>query len=406
MSPYAALLAAFFAAYTLSGAAMYWWLKPQAAHPLVGALAFMVAPYHAFNFYSRGALAEFLATAILPLAIAGLWRLQHGERGGFVLTAAAYAALIATHLPLALLASVFMIGPMLLIGGYKDPRARVMPVLALAIGIVLAAITWVPALLLEPYRDSAKLWADPILQPQNWTFWNPEFAASPAFLPLLVIAAALAIPLVGLIVRGRSGWAAFGLLCVLLAVGLVPALWGLPLLRSVQFPFRLLPVAEFALATALARAAWRPAEIAAAFAPLVAISAFVLAAPPADQGVSVADVEIRHVDVPENLPPGERPYSCPSRWALELAATHGAPQFAGGVTVEPVFYFPAWEVRCDGRAVRTFPSPGTQLLSYEGRGCARALVWTRAEIIGGIVSLAGLLLLAAIAVSPALRRRR
>jgi hypothetical protein len=404
MSSYGALLATFGAAYALSGAAMYWWLKPQSRHPLAGAFAFMVAPYHAFNFYNRGAIAEFLATAILPLVLAGLWRMKHRKRGGFALTAVAYAALIDTHLPLALLASVFLIGPILLLEGYKSPKDIAPAVVALAIGIALAAIYWIPAIFLEPYRDSAKLWADPVLQPSNWTFWNPAFAGSPAYVAVLVIGAALAIPLVGLVVRQRSGWAAFGLLCVALAIGVIPVLWSLPLLRSVQFPFRLLPVAEFALATAVARAAWRPQALAVALAPLLAISGFIMTEPPAEQGVSKADVELSHADVPENLPPGNRPYSWPSRWALQIAAAHPSAQFDGRMTVEPVFYFPAWQVRCEGRVVRTFPAPGTQLLAYAGRGCSRTLVVTRAERIGTALSLIALLLLVTLQLIPALRR--
>jgi hypothetical protein len=58
LGTYAGLIAAFFAAYTLSGAAMYAWLRHQAQRPLLGALLYLAAPYHAFNFYIRGAISE------------------------------------------------------------------------------------------------------------------------------------------------------------------------------------------------------------------------------------------------------------------------------------------------------------------------------------------------------------
>jgi hypothetical protein len=402
---YAALLATFLLCYALSGAAMYYWLRPWAQKPLLGAFVFMIAPYHTFNFYSRGAIAEFMATIFIPIVMAGLWLLKHKRGGGFAVTALAYAGLIATHLPLALLVSTFLLAPLLLMESYKSPRVGVPAALALATGVALAAIYWLPALLLEPYRDSAKLWADPHLRPSNWTFWHAGFR--PVYLAILVIAAAIAIPLASLIARHRSRWAAYGFLCVLLAIGTVPVLWALPLLRSVQFPFRLLPVAEFALATGMACVAWRPATLVVALAPLLAISALIIGTSPADQGVTLADVRERYVDVPENLPRGERPYSWPSRWALAVAATHRLPQLANGVTTEPVFYFPGWQVRCNGAAVPTFPAPDTKLLSYPGRGCTRALALTAAEKMGGAVSVLGLLgLLAGAAIGQTGRLRR
>jgi hypothetical protein len=338
--------------------------------------------------------------------MAGLWRQRRRCRDGFVLTALAYAGLIGTHLPLALLVSVFLIGPLLLVEAYKSPRDAVSAALALLLGLALAAIYWFPAVLLEPYRDAAKLWAKPVLQPSNWSFWNPGFRTSPGYIAILVVGAALALPLVSLIVRERSRWAIYGLACVLLAIGVLPMLWSLPLVRSVQFPFRLFPLAEFALATAIATAALRPAALAVALAPLLAISPFIITAVPLDQGVSARDVGVLHADVPENLPPGNRPYSWPSRWALQVAATHRQAQFADGVTTEPVFDFPAWQVRCSGAVVPTFPAPDTKLLSYRGRGCTRTLTLTRPEMIGAAVSLVALLALVAAAAIGRTRRLR
>lgn len=393
---YSALLATFFVGYAFSGAAMYWWLKSCQGRPLLGAFVFMIAPYHAYNFYIRGAIAEFMATIFIPLVMVGLQRLKADRNGGFALTALAYAGLIATHLPLTLLVSLFLIGPLLLIQGYKSPRELVAPALALVTGLALASIYWVPAILLEPYRDTAKLWADPHLQPANWTFWNAQSRESAGYLAILVVGVAIGMPLASMIARHRSPWAVAGLLCVLLAIGLVPIIWALPLLRSVQFPFRLLPIAEFALATSMATVAWRPATLAVALAPLLAITGFILVAPPADQGVSPTDIRVRYADVPENLPPGQRPYGWPSRWALTVAASHRQRQFADGVTTEPVFYFPAWVVRCKGETVTTRPAAYTQLLSYKGRDCSRKLGLTGSERLGIAISLVGLLLLLAL----------
>lgn len=387
---YQALIATFFGAYLLSGAAMYLWLKDQARSPLLGALVYMIAPYHAANFYLRGALAEFVATALLPFVMLGLSRLQLGRRDGFAIVALSYAALVCTHLPLALLASLFLIGPYALIPARRARRQLLTAGAALATGIAVASVYLLPALMLEPYRDAAKLWAHPVLRPQNWTFWNS--GAPEAHAGMLVIGIVLAVPLAILSISQRSRWAMFGLACVLFGIGLIPAAWELPIVRSVQFPFRMFPLAEFALATALAFAAWRPLLLSVISLPLVVVTSSIVMMPPPPRGVPMAQLQARHPDVPENLPPGMRSYSWPSQWALAIAESHRQPRFSNGATVEPVFYFPAWQVWCGDVVQQTFPEPRTQLLSYNGRSCTRTLVRTVPEKIGMAVSLLGLLL--------------
>jgi hypothetical protein len=169
------------------------------------------------------------------------------------------------------------------------------------------------------------------------------------------------------------------------------------LIQSVQFPFRALPFAEFGLATATAIALAPNGRLAALLAlPALALSATFLLAPAPD-GAPVAPADLaRHPNVPENLPPGARPYGWPSHWALDLAATHRAPVRQGDVTIEPVFYFPAWRVACAGNDVPAFPDPATGLLAHRGAGCTIALRRTGPELAGAAISLAALLLLLAL----------
>lgn len=406
LSTYAAIFATFFAAYLLSGVGMYAWLKPQSRVPLVGALIYLVAPYHTFNCYNRGAMAEAFATAILPLVMLATRKLARDGRGGFVMLAVAYAALIASHLPLAMLASIFLIGPYALIQTRRAPARAVTIGAGLALGIALAAIYLVPAFLLEPYRDTAKLWEMATLQPANWSFWNLASRASHNYRVILVVAAAVAVPLAWLAARYRSGWAMFGMACVVIAIGLFPFFWSLPLLRSAQFPFRLLPVAEFALATSIALVALRAWERIASLLALLGVTVLIAGShsPP---NVSLAELAALHPDVPENLPPGPRPYGWPSVWALDIAADHRAALSAHGVTVEPAFYYPAWQVRCGNRIAPTFADPATKLLSYRGPAdCALTLRRTPAERTGLIVSLVALLSLICAGLAAPLRRRR
>jgi hypothetical protein len=390
LKTYSALLATFFAASVLSGVGAYLWLTGQSRSPLLGAAFYVIAPYHAFDFYMRGALAEYVAIALIPFVMLGLRLIVEGRKGGIAITAAAYAALICSHLPLALLASVFLVGPYAAWRGARAPRALLASSIALALGLLTAAIYLVPALALESYRSAADLWSNRLLQPANWTFWNADFLAG-VYLVVLLTGAALAVPAVGLIVRDRSPWAAYAMLIVLLGIGLIPFLWTLPLLRSVQFPFRIFPLAEFGLATAIARAAWTPRKIVETSLPLFAVTCFVTVANAGPNPVSLAQLAAVYPDVPENLPPGDRPYSWPSTWALDVAREHRRPEVFNGITTEPVFYFPAWTVTCEGKSVQAFPAAGTQLLSYRGRDCTRSLRWTLVEEVAALLSLLGLI---------------
>ena len=392
LSTYGGVIAMFFVGYVLSGLAMYWWLKDRAATPLLGALIFVAAPYHAFNFYNRGAMAEFLATAFIPITTLGFRWIGEQRRWGIPLTALSYAALICTHLPLALLTSVFLLAPYGAVLVWRDRRVAARLAIGLGLGIALSTIYLAPALVLGPFRDTQNLWRRAVLQPQNWTFWHPGEVDPNVLRQTIIIVAGLAVPLIGLILRRRSAWAVLGLVCALLSIGLIPAIWSLPVLKSVQFPFRLLPVAEFALATGLALVPSKDTQWAPALIPVI-MTGFIVTTPAAPPAISVEELARTHPDVPENLPPGDRPYTWPSRWALNLAArTHG-PIITNGITTEPVFYFPAWKVRCGGAMVATFPAPTTRFLSYRGVGCERSLGTTPPERWGAGISLAALLLL-------------
>ena len=398
MTPYAAIVATFGLAFAASGAAMYRWAEGWTDHPLAASLLYMAAPYHLADFYGRGALAETCAIALIPLLALGLKRVAEGR--GPALLAVGYAAIVATHLPLALLASLFLIAPYALVLGWRRPHIFAAP---LALGLGLCAVYLVPALALEPYRDAAVLWSDPLLRPDHWLLVHGA-APGMALISLKVIAV-VALPALFMALRWRSLWAAYAIACCLVVAGLLPFLWSLPLIRSVQFPFRALPLAEFAFATAIALAP-RDRIVALLALPALALSAtFLLAPAPAGPPVTLALLAERHPDVPENLPPGQRPYSWPSRWGLDLAERHRAPIREGEVTVEPVFYFPAWRVTCAGGAeAAAFPDPATGLLAHRGTGCTRALAWTGPEKIGAAISLLALILLASLLFRARARR--
>jgi uncharacterized protein (TIGR03382 family) len=378
------IVAAFAAAFFVSGVATWHWLRGWAPSPLLGALFFTAAPYHVFDCMRRGALAESVAIALVPLVALSLRRISDGR--GFLPGAFAYAALIATHLPLALLTSVMLIAP------YALRHRSALPGFAQAVGfgIGLAAITLVPALMLEPFRDSSHLWNQPFLRPDYWSVLT-QVPFNGFRVQVHLTAGALALACGFLLLRFRSGWAGYGLALCALAAGLLPFVWHLPLLGKVQFPYRALPLAEFGLATALAfvPASGRLLALAAA-APALLLSAQFAQRP---EGATYPTLLKLHPDVPEYLPPGVLNRALDVSAVQDHLVPYRNPPSISGKVVEAHFYFPAWSC---GTA-----EPRTKLLMHDP-SCTPKIVRTKPEKLGAAISLAALLLLA----GAALVRRR
>ena len=147
-----AINAAFLAATVASGAAMHAWLRLRGGRALLGAALYMAAPYHLFDLYVRGGLAEHAAFVWIPLLAMGVAGLP--DRRAIALLAASYAGLILTHLPVALLATVFLLLPLGLARAARSPRLLVPGVTAIALGLGLAAIYLLPALTLQEHISS------------------------------------------------------------------------------------------------------------------------------------------------------------------------------------------------------------------------------------------------------------
>jgi hypothetical protein len=375
LSTYGSIIAAFGVGFVGSGYAMHQWLRNDARHALPGAILYMVAPYHVLDFYGRGAQAEFCAYVLLPLVALGM-----RERRGVVVTLS-YAALILTHLPLAFLTSLFLIIPYAF---YLRAKVAWMGTAFLG-GIGLAALYLLPAFMLAPYRDAAMLWAEPAFQPDNWSVWlwstiGPEREARIA---ILAIVLSLIPPII--LVRRHKVLAAYSLACCVLALGLIPGFWGLPFLQQVQFPFRILPLAEFAIVTGVAKLRWsRPVWAVVAF-PALSLSLITLVTEPKKGQLTIAQLAAVHPDVPENLPPGSRPYSWPSQWALDLAKMHPGSRF----------YFPSLDCR-------EKPDPTTKLVFR----CTGRITLTAAEKAGLILSLLASFLMIAAAVHGRIANRK
>jgi len=380
-STYASLISCHGLAFLASGIACWHWLRGRSNQPLLGAAFFVAAPYHLFNYSDRGALAESVATAIIPLLAIGLRRIAD-KRGGVIFTAFAYAAMIATHLPLALLASVFLIAPYGL--AHRDRLAQF--AIAILAGIAASGIYLVPALALQSFRDVGQLYRTANLQTAYWSVFSQNWGDVAFTATFLVVGAVLIAAFMPAIVR-RDRWAIHALGMAILISGVIPFLWSLPLLRDIQFPFRALALAEFSLATALARLPRKlsPALILGA-SPLILSLLFL-------RGFHAGDHDLNwlrnmHPDAYEYLPKGVMAPGQTSATLSDVLTSRVPPPAVSGMVVEPHFYFPSWSCGTI--------EPRTQLLVHEP-DCRPRIVWTTAERIGAALSAAALLFLSAFA---------
>jgi len=248
-----------------SGLAMHAWLKVETQSPRVavwGAIAYMAAPYHLLDHYMRGAMAEFTAYAALPVVMLGIRSIASGRRGGPPILALGYAALVASHLPTALLASGTII-PAYVLFRARSWDALWRSAAAGALGLGLAAVYLLPALTLQAWI-SADAWWVPLYDPRNWLLlWPQRWAPEPQLMSSIAfLAAGIALIAVGLGVVWRrlpasdprrselAFWISASLGCLALMAGVVPWIWQISVLARVQFPWRLMSLVEFAIITA------------------------------------------------------------------------------------------------------------------------------------------------------------
>lgn len=396
-----------------SGFTMNAWLKAHVSggRALAGACAYMAAPYHLYDIYGRGALAEAAAYASVPLVMLALARLGEGRVRYVPLVSLGFAALLVSHLPSVLLVSLFLILPYTVFVARRceDPlRFVVRAGLGGVLGIALSAIYLIPALALLPFVSAHALSAS-FYQPENWFFWHIRAGAMGARM-LLIIPLALAA---GLFALGSLAdnwktkgdpqlafWAGLTLFIVVLIAGLVPPIWKIPGLALVQFPWRALLIAEFTSITMLSMrfpALGKPLGVAASF--LLAFSYFVLAFMAGHtiartwegQKITARQIRSHHIDAPEYLPAGTRMAQGQTADDVEIdlpklaAATASLPAARikvsdaadGGMNLDvtspaptvlllPRFYFPHWQVHDGaGHAIPVRPDPKRRVVTFD-----------------------------------------
>lgn len=163
----AAVKATYALAFVASGAAMYalarrWWGRSAG---LVAGLTYTYAPYHLVDIYVRSAFAEFVAFIWFPWALLAFWDLvEEGGARRLAWAGLTYGLVVLTHSVTGLLFSPFLglyiafllarrARPLLPIGPFLRRLARgaLFPALAVALGLGLSAIFWLPLVLERSY---------------------------------------------------------------------------------------------------------------------------------------------------------------------------------------------------------------------------------------------------------------
>jgi len=399
LSTYPALLAAFGTAWFGSGATMYGWLKGRTRAPLIGALLYMVLPYHVMDFYARGALAEFCAFAVAPLVASGLR--DAVERGRSVRFGLAYAALIMTHLPTAVIVSVLLVAPYALWSARADKRRLIPVARGVALGLGGAAIYLIPALTLQSHSSVGALWDAKFLNPANWSLLHPELWVSKSYVLLFAgLAAAISVASILLSIRQWSFWSAWTIAICLIVAGLLPGFWSLPVIKAVQFPWRALLLAEFGLATLAA--SWRGSPVLLTAAPLPLLLFSVVMATPANpmhgepmRPLPTGDVQ----DVIEYLPPGAVGADRTPHDDLLIEAAAAARAHPGSR-----FTYPSIQALCGRAVVPPVRNPDSRLLLSAPQGCRLVVKRLPAEWAGLSVSLLAWLAMAAPTLARPIRR--
>jgi hypothetical protein len=267
-----------------------WWGTGPA---LVASLAYTYAPYHLVDIYVRAAYAEFAALAIAPWALLGVIRAWEEPRPRTAaLAALALGALLLTHgaapavfVPLVVGLAVWKTLVALIIGLRSaspgrglgsSVRVHLRPILwsgiAFGLGLGLALIFWLPALLERRYIQEASWlrgaydYARHFVYPSQFlsAFWGFGFSTPGpgdgmsfglGLLPW-IMAAVAALATVGLArpsLRSHRAETIFLIVVSLAAIfamtpASAPAWAAFPLAASVQFPWRFLAVTTICLA--------------------------------------------------------------------------------------------------------------------------------------------------------------
>lgn len=258
---YHAAIVAFALLTIISAFGAYLWAR-QFAEPKIAACAgvmYLLAPYHLTELYQASLLSEYAASAVLPFAFLFVEKLCRERRARDIAgLGAAYALLVLTHLPLAVMGSLALLVYALIRIEKEKWRATVVR-LALAVGLGLSAsaffwgtmlteLKWIKGHGLNPniYYDYRYNF---VFSPSSLTNLNNWYAnlLAMAMIAFLVPAIIFTVRLFRTGQRGLKAVIILTFASLFMTTPLSRPVWAIvPRLSEIQFPWRWLAITSLA----------------------------------------------------------------------------------------------------------------------------------------------------------------
>lgn len=418
-------------ALTTAGISMFWgarrWFNRRDA--IMAAVIYVANPYHVVTVYWRSALAELLASCLIPLLL--LFVLKAADEGWRALAPLSLlvAAAWLTNIPAALMIH-YSLALVLLLIAWQKRSARVLLVgsIAVILGACLAAFYLLPAIYEQKWIDVAAAVSQGSRPQDNFLFVHtadPDHNAFNHIISWVAVFEVIVIFVMGWAAkswratRGIAwttllGWAAA---CSVLLFSVTAPVWKiLPKLEFMQFPWRWLLCLSLIFSLFIVAALprwWMRAFVALLGIAVVGGVWHGIQAPWWDNAGDLREMQDNMSDgtgyegVEEYTPVGAEPSAIDkdarnvttvgqahaairvSQWAVESKSFTAEMSAADHLAVK-LFYYPGWRVEVNGRVVETHESSIGQMLVPIAAGMNRVEIrftrtWDRT--VGGWISI-------------------
>ncbi len=256
-------------AFVASPITFYLWIREfvQKQYAMAISMMYGFSLYHVANLLVRGDVAELVSITFIPLLFlyidAKKQTIHTVVLGGIM-----YAFTILSHNGISLLFSpIIFIYMLIKFAGTKQIKSAISYIAMISFGLSLSAFFWVPALLEKKYTNITLFTGDfysgnflhgfaPVFAP--WGF-GPDVNAPGGFAPQLgivpvVICVICIIRLLSIKKLDREAlfWTVVLLLSTLMTMPISSIVWNrIPFLKIIQFPWRFMAIANFALFASL-----------------------------------------------------------------------------------------------------------------------------------------------------------
>ena len=229
----------------------------------IAAILYIYAPFHIVDLYVRGSIGESVAFVLFPLIFLLTLNLVTSPKlSNILLLSLSFSALVLTHNILALLFFPFWIAFIFVaVRMYsEDLKHYILSYFlpSILLGLGLSAYFWIPAILEKKYIALSIIpLADKTANFLNlssfinspWSYNSPSFQLGWVHLTLFIVEIVIFFLLKGLEGKKLIYIGIYTAISILVAIFMMTPLsiliWKLPLLSSIDFPWRLMPLLVF-----------------------------------------------------------------------------------------------------------------------------------------------------------------